>query len=168
MLQIIKNDPWLKPYEKEIVKRHDAFLKKEKELTENGKITLSDFASGYLYFGLHKTNEGWVLREWAPNATEIFLIGTFNSWQRMESFRFTKLQNGVWELKIPLNRMQHHDLYKLLGCWDGGMDERIPAWCRRVVQDEKTHIFSAQVWDPEQPYFFKIDILFIQSAVFLA
>lgn len=157
MLQIIKNDPWLKPYEKEIVKRHDAFLKKEKELTENGKITLSDFASGYLYFGLHKTNEGWVLREWAPNATEIFLIGTFNSWQRMESFRFTKLQNGVWELKIPLNRMQHHDLYKLLVCWDGGMDERIPAWCRRVVQDEKTHIFSAQVWDPEQPYFFKID-----------
>ncbi len=157
MLQILKNDPWLEPYEKEIVKRYDAFLKKEKELTQNGKISLSDFASGYLYFGLHKNGEEWILREWAPNATEIFLIGTFNNWQRMESFRFAKLQNGVWELKIPANRMQHHDLYKLLVCWDGGMDERIPAWCRRVVQDADTHIFSAQVWTPEQPYVFKIE-----------
>ncbi len=39
--------------------------------------------------------------------------------------------------------------------WDGGSGERIPAWADRVVQDEHTHIFSAQVWCPEQPYVFK-------------
>ena len=32
--------------------------------------------------------------------------------------------------------------------------ERIPAWANRVVQDEQTKIFSAQVWNPE-PYKWK-------------
>ena len=36
--------------------------------------------------------------------------------------------------------------------WDGGCGERIPAWTTRVVQDEQTKIFSAQVWAPEKPY----------------
>ena len=156
MLNIIKNDPWLEPFKQKIEDRNNQFLKKEKELTQNGKSTLSDFATGYLYFGLHKTFDGWILREWAPNATEIFLIGTFNNWQRMESYRLKRIENGVWEVKIPLERIHHHDLYKLLISWDSGSGERIPAWCRRVVQDSQTHIFSAQVWDPENPYEFKI------------
>ena len=36
--------------------------------------------------------------------------------------------------------------------WDGGHGERIPAWATRVVQDEQTKIFSAQVWNPAEPY----------------
>jgi 1,4-alpha-glucan branching enzyme len=32
----------------------------------------------------------------------------------------------------------------------------LPAWARRVVQDEQTKIFSAQVWNPIQRYNFKI------------
>ena len=45
--------------------------------------------------------------------------------------------------------MKHGDLYKLMVHWDGGCGERIPAWANRVVQDEQTKIFSAQVWSPE-------------------
>jgi hypothetical protein len=30
-------------------------------------MTLSDFADGYDYYGLHKVKDGWVFREWAPN-----------------------------------------------------------------------------------------------------
>ena len=48
--------------------------------------------------------------------------------------------------------MKHGDLYKLMVHWDGGCGERIPAWANRVVQDEQTKIFSAQVWSPEKPY----------------
>ena len=33
--------------------------------------------------------------------------------------------------------------------------ERIPAWANRVVQDEQDKIFSAQVWEPENPYRFR-------------
>lgn len=51
--------------------------------------------------------------------------------------------------------MCHKDLYKMKVYWDGGEGERIPAWCRRVVQDDVTKIFSAQVWEPEEPYIFK-------------
>ena len=53
------------------------------------------------------------------------------------------------------NVLKHGDLYKLKVYWDGGCGERIPAWVRRVVQDEQTKIFSAQVWEPEKPYNFK-------------
>lgn len=155
MLGIIKNDPWLAPYTKTIESRHNYYLKRLSDLTRNGKITLSEFATGYLYFGLHKMSDNWVLREWAPNATEIFLIGTFNNWQRLESFRFRRTKNGVWEVKIPLNRIQHGDLYKLHISWEGGSGERIPAWCRRVVQDKETKIFCAQVWEPEDKYLFR-------------
>lgn len=54
-LNIIKNDPWLEPFADAITGRHQYALNKEAELTNKGKQTLSDFASGYLYFGLHRT-----------------------------------------------------------------------------------------------------------------
>lgn len=155
MLGIIKNDPWLKPYSTIIEDRYAQFLKKEKHLTQNGKITLSDFATGYMYFGLQRTEKEWVLREWAPNAKEIFLVGTFNNWQRMESYRLKPIGGGVWEVKLPLERIHHQDLYKLKVYWEGGEGERIPAWCKRVVQDPETYIFSAQVWEPEEKFVFK-------------
>lgn len=155
MLKLIKNDPWLKPYTQAIEGRYNYTIEKEAALTDNGKITLSGFASGYLYFGLHKTDKCWVFREWAPNATDIFLVGTFNNWQKEEAFRMKRVDNGVWEVEIPLSRIQHGDLFKLIVRWQSGEGERIPAWITRTVQDENTKIFSAQVWDPAKPYVFK-------------
>ena len=155
VLGLIKNDPWLEPYANAINGRHDFVLRKEKELTADGKTSLSDFADGYLYFGLHKTDKGWVLREWAPNATKIVLVGTFSGWEEKAAYQLKPKKNGVWELKMKPDAIHHLDLYKLHVYWDGGMGERIPAWVNRVVQDETTKIFSAQVWCPEHPYKFK-------------
>jgi 1,4-alpha-glucan branching enzyme len=78
-LKLIKSDPYLKPYASAIVGRHDYALRREKELV--GEQTLAEWANGYMFFGLHKTQEGWVLREWAPNATAIYVVGDFNAWQ---------------------------------------------------------------------------------------
>lgn len=156
LLKLIKNDPWLQPYAQAIESRYNYFRYKEKELTQNGAIGLSDFASGYLYFGLHPTPTGWVFREWAPGAENIYLIGDFNDWQEREEYRLQRIENGIFELYLPQDSLHHKDLYKLKIHWDGGEGERIPAWARRVVQDEKTYIFSAQVWQPEQPYQFKV------------
>ena len=155
VLGLIKNDPWLEPYSGAINGRHEFVLRKESELTGNGKVSLSDFADGYLYFGLHKSGSGWVLHEWAPNATKMFLVGTFNDWQEKPAYQFKAKKNGVWELKMKPEAIKHLDLYKLHVYWDGGSGERIPAWVNRVVQDETTKIFSAQVWDPEHPYKFR-------------
>ena len=154
--EFVTNDPYLAPFEQAIVGRHDYAVAREKELLGTTNNTLSDFASGYMYFGLFKVKRSWVIREWAPNATAIYLIGDFNNWQKNEKYRLQPQENGVWELKISEKYIHHGDLYKLIVEWNGGAGERIPAWCRRVVQDEKTKIFSAQVWQPEQEYKFRI------------
>ena len=154
VLNIIKNDPWLEPYADAINGRHQHVVEKEKELV--GKKTLSDFATGHMYFGLHRTDKGWTFREWAPNATEIYLVGDFNDWQEKPAFRMKRVRKtGNWEINLPEKAMKHGDLYKLKVYWEGGCGERIPAWATRVVQDEQTKIFSAQVWCPEKPYKFK-------------
>ena len=156
MLPIVASDPWLEPYAPAIQGRYDYYLSVEKRLTGE-KGSLSDFATGYLYFGLHHTPDGWIFREWAPNATAIFLIGDFNNWQKNKEYQLTKLENGVWEIQLPEAAMKHLQLYKLIVEWEGGSGERIPAWARRVIQDEHTKIFSAQVWNPENPFQFKVD-----------
>jgi 1,4-alpha-glucan branching enzyme len=125
-------------------------LEREKALA--GKGTLQSFASGHLWFGLHRQDKGWLLREWAPNATEIYLVGEFNNWQTKEEFRFKRLEHGNWELKLDEGSIQHGDLYKLHVRWEGGEGNRIPAWCNRVVQDPVTKVFDAQVWNPQKPY----------------
>lgn len=66
-----------------------------------------------------------------------------------------KQKNGIWEINLPADAIHHGDLYKLNVYWECGQGERIPAWATRVVQDEQTKIFSAQVWAPENPYKFK-------------
>ena len=156
MLKLIKNDSGLKAYQDAIVGRYKYFCKKKNEIEVSSK-SLSDFATGYLYFGLHKIAKHWVFREWAPNATNIYLIGTFNNWQESEEYKLKNISNGVWEIELPEKAMSHLDLYKLKVYWPNGCGERIPAWCRRVVQDDNTKVFSAQVWAPEKPYKFKIN-----------
>ncbi len=133
-LNLIKNDPWLEPYTDAIVGRHQHVLNKEAELTNKGKQTLSDFASGYLYFGLHRTPNGWTFREWAPNATHIYMVGTFNNWEEKTAYKLKKLKNGNWEIDLPADAIKHGDLYKLNVYWEGGQGERIPAWATRVFR----------------------------------
>ena len=153
---LVAKDAYLEPYEEAIRGRHDHAEWKIKQLTRNGRRTLSDFANGHKYFGLHKLPRGWVFREWAPNATDIFLIGDFNSWQPTDDYRAKRIAGtDNWELKLPDKALHHGDLFKMLVRWNGGEGERIPAWATRVVQDETTKIFSAQVWNPAVPYVWK-------------
>lgn len=154
-LKIVRDDEWLQPFEAAIQGRHEHVNNKIADLT-GGKGSLSDFADGHLYFGLHRTPRQWVLREWAPNATAIYLTGTFNQWKELPNYAFKRIdENGTWELKLPAKALHHLDLYKLSIHWDGGQGERVPAWATRVVQDEKTKIFSAQVWHLEHAYEWK-------------
>ena len=153
---LVKNDPWLEPFEDAIKGRHEHAVWKINQLTRNGKKSLTEFASGHLYYGLHKMSRGWVFREWAPNATEIYLIGDFNDWQESEKYKLKRIEGtGNWEVKLSEKAIKHLDLYKMKVKWNGGEGERIPAWCQRVVQDDETKIFSAQVWNPKNPYLFK-------------
>ena len=141
-LAIIADDPWLQPYAEAITGRHQDAVNKIAELTgkrRGGKLT--DFANAHHYYGLHHKSEGgWVLREWAPNATEIYLIGDMNEWRECAPYRLTRLpgNDGNWEINLPERGLKHGQLYKLLIKWNGGQGERIPAYATRVVQDENT------------------------------
>ena len=157
VLKIIRNDIALSEFADAINGRHDEAARKMAELT-GGTNNLSEFASGYLYFGLHKTEDGWVLREWAPNAIDIFVVGDFNGWKESARYAMRRIRGtGNWELKIKNKSFRHGSLFKLIVHWEGGQGERIPAWANRVVQDPETHIFSAQVWDPEEAYQWKVE-----------
>ncbi len=154
-LKLIKNDPWLEPFAQAIEGRHNDALRKLDQLT-GGTGQLKDFACAHQYYGLHRSNDGWVLREWAPNATDIYVVGDFNGWHECAPYRMRQVGNGNWELLLPDHGMHHGELYKLIVHWQGGQGERIPAYATRVVQDPMTHIFSAQVWAPEQPYRWRV------------
>ena len=93
-----------------------------------------------------------MFREWAPNATAIYLLGEFNDWRKHPDYALTKVGDGNWEIKLPLGALVHEMLYRLLVEWNGGSGERLPSHVRRVIQDEYTKIYSAQVWDPLNPY----------------
>jgi 1,4-alpha-glucan branching enzyme len=152
--EYLQNDIYLQPFAEAIIGRITRAAKKEEELL--GQLdNLSDFAVGYLYYGLHKQKKTWILREWAPNAIRIYLTGDFSGWQIQEEYAFESIGNGNWELEIPQKTLKHGDLYKLHMCWEGNSADRVPAWARRVVQDEHTKMFSAQVWDPSKPYQWK-------------
>ena len=151
MLKLVEEDKLLKPFAGIIEKRHQQVLAMEREFTYR-TTRLSDSGTSYLYYGLHRTNEGWVFREWAPNATAIYLLGEFNDWRKHPDYALTKVGDGNWEIKLPLGALAHEMLYRLLVEWNGGSGERLPSHVRRVIQDEYTKIYSAQVWDPLNPY----------------
>lgn len=153
---LVQKDLYLEPFEDAIRGRHDHAEWKKNQLTAGGKKALGSFACGHNYYGLHKLKRGWVFREWAPNATKIYLVGDFNQWTETDKFLAKRIDGtGNWELRLSEKAIKHGDLFKMHVYWDGGYGERIPAWATRVVQDEETKIFSAQVWNPKNSYEWK-------------
>ena len=148
---ILRGDPLLRPYAAHFRRRMDKMRDTVQRLT--GETPLADFAAGHEYFGLHRDPAGWVLREWAPNASALCLIAAATRWHEAAPFRFARIDaHGTWELRLPPEALTHGELYKLLVRWPGGHGERIPSYARRVVQDDATKVFSAQVWAPATPY----------------
>lgn len=154
MNKIYETDPYLKPYKGVIDRRHGDILALKDRIAKNG--SLSDGVNNHLFYGMHRCADGtWVFREWAPNATRIYLIGDFNNWKRINDYQLQPLGRGDWEIRLPAMFLRHGDHYKLWIEWPGGGGERIPAYCTRAVQDPDTKLFSAQIWAPDEPYRWK-------------
>ncbi len=157
LIHLLRSDSYLAPFSSQILHRLERLEETEQRLTD-GKMSLADFASGHEYFGLHFRRGEWVFREWAPNATSIYLIGDMSGWQEQREFELAKINDsGVWEFHLAAGKLSHGDLFRLRIHWAGGEGDRIPAYARRVVQDPKTLIFNAQVWSPPEPYCWKTD-----------
>lgn len=150
---IYDRDPWLAPYRKAVDARHERILAAKESLSVNGSLAAG--INNHLYYGMHRTQDGWVFREWAPNASKIYLIGDFNNWKRAEAYALKPAGNGNWEISLPEMFLSHCSLYKLYIEWPGGGGERLPAYTTRAVQDPVTKVFSAQVWSPDTQYKWK-------------
>ena len=135
-------DPWLKPFAGIIDQRYIAVSDRITKLT--GGRSLSEFASGHLYYGMHRDNNTMIFREFAPSATTIFLTGTFNNWKEEEKYRLTRKDiYGNWEIRLKEEDIPNGSLYKMSVHWKGGSGERIPSYATSVIQDDKTKIFAA-------------------------
>lgn len=150
-MNLVKQDPWLEPFQHVIEKRHSKFLQRKADIIKKHG-SLLDFAGSHLKYGLHKHKNEWVLREYAPNATKIVCIGDFSNWEEKDEFTLKKNGDGDWEIILPFSILTHKTLYKFI-VYNGNLRaERLPSYVNRVIQDPETHIFSAQVWTPPKPY----------------
>ncbi|MFN8254526.1 MAG: alpha-amylase family glycosyl hydrolase [Bacteroidales bacterium] len=151
--RIVLNDSWLRPFENTIKNRMQSLRDKLNRVSKGWYI--KDFATGHLFFGLHKTDYGWVFREWAPNAEKIYLVGDFSGWEVLEKYSMTRITGGNWEIYLNLQDLSHLDKYKLLIKWPGGEGYRLPSYGNYMVQDDKTKVFNACVWSPDKKFQWK-------------
>lgn len=156
VLPIVANDPWLEPFSQTIHERH-AHYQTIKHHIEKIHGSLYNFAGQHLEMGIHydAAAKGWWYREWAPQAYQLWLTGDFNAWNRT-SHPMERRADGIWEIfldgKAYKSTFRHGSKIKVIVSSRMGMTDRIPAYIRRVVQDEASKDFAAQLWMPDKPF----------------
>lgn len=146
MMPIYETDQYLKPYAQILENRRAKTIARLEDLKDTCG-PMEQFSRAYEYYGMHHVGDRWILREWAPSATEIYVIGDFSGWKEDERYRMRRLEFGNWEVEISDTVIRHGDKFKMSVHWIGGQGERIPAYIGRVVQNEQTKVFDAQAWD---------------------
>lgn len=148
--KILEIDPWLKDYENDINLRMNEFDKEKNRILNKGQ-TLKDFANAHQYYGFHKVKNGWIYREWAPNAQSLYLIGDFNNWNR-HSHPLKKINDGDWEIFIKgIRTLAHKSRIKVLVEANGKIKDRIPLYAKRVERDENLD-FAAIIENPRKNF----------------
>jgi 1,4-alpha-glucan branching enzyme len=156
-LSILSDELWLEPYAPTIQKRFERFQTSMRAIIDFSG-NLLEFARMHEYYGVHfdKMRNGWVYREWAPAAKQLYLVGDFNWWDR-ESHPMRRNHRGDWEIFLPYEEYKHTFVHKskikvrVIGANDTSLD-RIPTYIRRVVQDETTLDFAGQLWFETEPF----------------
>ena len=147
-LNITKIDPNLKPFQKDLELRMENYERTKKMLLKDGE-TLADFANGHMFYGFHRTEDGWYYREWAPAAEAMYFTGDFNGWDR-HSHPMEKKDNGVFEIFLPgKDALKDEQRVMAIVVHNGQELDRIPTYANYVVQDQKTTAWSAAIHAPQ-------------------
>ncbi len=149
-IKLIEYDPYLEPHKEDLSARIRSYKSKKKELCGGG--SLSTFAEGYKYFGFHKTRKGWVYREWAPGADNMYVTGDFCHWNTT-AHKMTPLGGGVFEIYLPECARDGQNIQAIVEK-DGELLRRVPSYATYVVQDSDTTLWCAKLKDTLTPYKF--------------
>ena len=151
MYRILELNPQLKPFAGDIDLRMFLYRATKNRILAEGQ-TLNQFASAYDYFGFHHVDGGWIYREWAPSAYQLYLEGDFNGWNQT-SHPLKKIGNGNWELYLEGDDALWEGC-KVKTVVDANMTrtEHIPLYARRVVQDPKTVTFTCEIVDDRRNF----------------
>ena len=150
-LKITEFDPSLQAYRQDLDLRMENFARKKNELLLPWQ-TLADFANGHSFYGFHKTESGWLYREWAPAADAMYLTGDFCNWDR-HACPMTKKENGNFEVFLPgTDALKHGQQVMAIVVKNGAELDRIPLYATRVIQDPATREWNAVIHDPETPF----------------
>ena len=144
--KILKIDPFLAKFEDDINLRMNCYKNKRNELVgENGDLV--SFANGHNYYGIHPTEKGWVYREWAPAAEQMFFTGEFNNWD-VYGCPMKNIGNGVWEVELEgKDTLKKGQRIQAVVIHNGQTLRRIPTYATRVIQDVETITWCAVVDD---------------------
>ncbi len=150
MYRLLKKCPELQPFEGDILLRMDRYWGKRDQLL-SGKSSLSEFANAHAFYGFHQLPDGWVYREWAPGAQQLFLTGDFNDWQWTET-PMNPIGDGNWELFLPGETLHKGSRVLTIVKAHDALTQHIPVYARRVTQDWVTGSWCCEVWDDTEPY----------------
>ena len=150
MYRILELNPQLQNFAWDIDYRMELYRNAKARILGEGQ-TLNDFANAHHYYGIHHLENGWVYREWAPSAYQLYIEGEFNNWNQT-SHPLTNLGNGNWEIYLGENELWEGCKVKTVVDANMTRTEHIPLFARRVVQDPKTTAFTAEVTDDKKVF----------------
>ncbi len=114
---------------------------------------LNEFAAGtssraYEFMGCHKVKKGYVFRVWAPNATSVCVVGSFNGWDT-SACPMHSIGYGVWEATVENANI--YDEYKYyIGKQGGGFVYKSDPYafhaCTRPENSSKVYDIEGFKW----------------------
>ena len=161
------DDPALEQYRPFIQRRTKAYTAEiERIRTHYG--SLRAYAGQHLTFGAHRqsTPAGsiWRWREYMPNAESLWLTTDKLNFQRHAKYRFERRADGIFELELPGDALQHGTYVELRlvpaqapdAQHPGNALKRVPAFANWVEQNASVpEQWCARLWLPDEPYRFR-------------
>ena len=150
MYRILELNPQLQNFAWDIDYRMELYRNAKARILGEGQ-TLNDFANAHDYYGIHHLENGWVYREWAPSAYQLYLEGEFNNWNQT-SHPLTNLGNGNWEIYLGEDELWEGCKVKTVVDANMTRTEHLPLYIRRVVQNKTNNTFEAEVVDDRKVF----------------
>ena len=152
---VISSDPWLETHREHLKHRYSRFQDAVLNIDSLGGLDV--FSRGYEVYGFTREivngRIGIRYREWAPGARDLSLIGDFNSWDPAAT-SLTRDTFGVWTAFLPdpspdCEAIPHNSFVRLsVVIADGSRVNRLPAYIRYAVYDEKLNEYVGKYWHP--------------------